>query len=497
MGRLVLPVLFVVVFAALWLEGKPLLVAAGFLTERQVAWALRFPIQVGLWLSGAWLLVRLFNMFVLDRLMARSLGHEVPSLLKDTIGFVFFVTAIAGLLGFAFDQSLSGLFAASGAIAIVLGFALRNVILDVFTGLAVNLDRSYEIGDWVELHSNNFKEPIFGKVIALSWRTTRILREDGVTIVLPNNVMSIMVMTNYTQASGAARFDLPVRLDFAVAQDRAKRVLLAAAASVAGSQGIKAHPAPQVLTNIASQEGVEYLVRYWVELDETTKAVARDRVATRIVDHLAHAGIEPARPLAEIRHAPLGETDVPLGSVDDRLRLIDRVDLFREGVGEDDRCTLAEAMDRRSVACGEAIVSQGDSGASMFVLAEGFAEVLVVAEGGTTPVRVGEIGPGDCFGEISLLTGENRAATVCAAVDSVVYEITKDHLRPLLDAHPKLAETLSGLCARRQLATTTRLARPDAQAEEEAQHLGQQILTRMRAFFRPAGQRGPSGRAAE
>ena len=128
------------------------------------------------------------------------------------------------------------------------------------------------------------------------------------------------------------------------------------------------------------------------------------------------------------------------------------------------------------------IIQRGAPGDSMFILAAGTAEVLSEREG--RELRVGTLHAGECFGEISFLTGEPRSATVRARQDCEVVEIPKHAMSLLLHQQPSLAERLSDTLAARRSATQQRLAqaaRNDHTGTEAAEKEG--LLRRLRAFF--------------
>ena len=182
--RLWAPTLLFAAFAAGALFAPDLLdrIGAGGLRLREL---LGNGIHIGLWLSGAYLIVRLLNHLLWEGFVARLIERPVPRLLRDSLAIVVFLLAVAGIVGLEFGQPVIGIWATSGAIGIVLGIALRSIILDIFTGLAVNFDHSYRIGDWIELVERALP-PIRGKVVEINWRTTRLETEDKRTMVVPN-----------------------------------------------------------------------------------------------------------------------------------------------------------------------------------------------------------------------------------------------------------------------------------------------------------------------
>src|SRR5207245_10910093 len=126
-----------------------------------------YAVQIGLWLAGALLVNRIADL-VLSRRLADAGGHAVPRLVGNLVTIVVFIFASAGIVGTVFHQSVAGIWATSGAPSLGLGLALRGIILDIFTGIAIHLDQSYRIGDWVEVLDRGNGTAVYGKVVAIA-----------------------------------------------------------------------------------------------------------------------------------------------------------------------------------------------------------------------------------------------------------------------------------------------------------------------------------------
>jgi CRP-like cAMP-binding protein len=131
---------------------------------------------------------------------------------------------------------------------------------------------------------------------------------------------------------------------------------------------------------------------------------------------------------------------------------------------------------------GERVIREGAEGDSMFVLLRGAAEVSISKNGASIPVAT--LGAGDCFGEMSLLTGERRTATVRAQTDCQVMEISKPVMAEVLRDSPDCLERLSELLARRKMENegVLREAASQAQNEKEREYTAT-FLHRLRVFF--------------
>jgi CRP-like cAMP-binding protein len=132
---------------------------------------------------------------------------------------------------------------------------------------------------------------------------------------------------------------------------------------------------------------------------------------------------------------------------------------------------------------GERLIEEGAEGDSMFVLLRGSAQVSVAKNG--TSIRVGVLRSGDCFGEMSLLTGEPRTATVRAEDDCEVLEISKPVMADVLREAPQCLNQLSDLLAKRKLETegiVKDATQPHDQGTKESEYRAS-FLQRLRTVF--------------
>lgn len=445
-----------------------------------VATFLDYAVPSAIWLTGAWLASRLADALLWDRLCAETGSRRVPRLVRDTLALLFFLIAISGILADVFGQPLTGVFAASSVIALVLGLALRNVILDIFTGLAVNLDRSYRVGDWIEVHHRDFKLPIFGKVTDINWRTTRIELESGNLVVIPNNVMSIGMTTNFSVPDGLSRFEASITLEPSVGVERSEWLLLAAAMSAVGPGGPVADPQPRVVCAGITHLGVDYRILYWFRVDDASPSSVKSAVISAVLHHLHIAGVKPALPRQHTitSHVEAGASPEPAARL---TALVARVPFLAQSLEPGEIAALAGRMAERSFTEGEALLRQGEPGTAMFLIAEGLVDVRIRPEDGEERV-VSHIGPGEVVGEMSMLTGAPRSATVAARTRVVAFSISKENVERLIALRPEIAERLSYLVAERRIEAENAF-RPEAAREAETTKLSAYVLHRMRALF--------------
>lgn len=489
LGSLVLPsALFLV-----WLAGGFVLPELGSPKPEgegsaMVLW-LRQGHRIGLWLLGAVLVHRWTCVVAVDWIIARTVGKPIQKIFKDVLAIALLAIAAAGILVSVFGQSMSSFWAASGVLGIVLGIALRPIILDFFSGLGANLDRSYSIGDWIAMSSNG--ESIRGWIEEINWRTLRLRTREGFVVMVPNSRLATSAVINHSQPRPESRFRLLLRLDAEVSVDRALRILSAAANSAAARpDGPCREPAPDVLIADASAAGIEYQVRFWLDPARASPDTVTHVVWACVLDHLGKAGLTFAHPQENVYFARLPRIAQGFKHPEDRLAFLRRVSLF-QNFPDSSLQSLAEEVRLRSVRPNQMLVRAGDPGDSMFLVAEGTLRVLRSGPDQGPAIEIATLQPGDLLGERSLLTGEPRNASVAAQTECIVLEITREALQQLLGREPRLLSLLEQTVAEREQANqppangAMSAGAPEAQAGR-----AQQFITRMREIVlgRPRGE---------
>ena len=487
--RLFIPVLLLALMASLvaakpWLHGHldPVI-------GRSLSNGLDIAIASAAWLIAAWGGARLIDLLAAGNGGTNPDGTprppRFPRLLADLLRFFIYGFALLAILAFVLQQPVTGLLATSGVAIAVLGFALRNIIADIFAGIALNIEHPYHIGDWLELSPG-----VTGRVDEINWRATRLIAGDGTAVIVPNGIVAGSRFTNFSRPSPSFRVSVPIMLDQEVPVERAKRILLSA---MLCADGVLPTPRPDVIVDAVTPNGVSYKARFWTD-DGGRAALVRDAVLTAVLGNLARVGIGPACPKQEVRqHQPVQADTGML-----RHNLLRQLQLF-DAFDDEELGALADAMREIHLPAGTAAVRQGEAGESLFVIAEGAFDVEIAAPGAAPQpaapqpaadgdrrpgvIHLTRLRPGDVFGEMSLLTGQPRSASVVACTDSVVYELARSHLDPVLRQRPQLAERLADLMADRQSRNTVQRARQQGVAPPPPPET-QALLARLRNFFK-------------
>ena len=436
--------------------------------------------EIALWLTGALVASRMIRVFVWDGLFTHTTGREPPRLIVQLGGLVIFLLAVSGIIGVVFDQSVVGIWATSSAVGVVIGFAVQNLILDTASGLALNIERPFKPGDWINVHTR-FGAHI-GRVIETNWRTTRLWTTGRNVMTIPNSFMTTTVVTNYSMPGSVSRFELDFTLDFSVDTERGLRILNAALLGAVGERGPLADPEPRVRIDNVGEHGIVYKARYYIDPVVTSPSKARHTVIASVMEHVARAGLTLAYPKNDVFIARMPWRQQTWTSPKDQIRQLGKLSLFA-ALGHEELSFLVSRMQVESYKKDNVVVEQGAAGDSMFILAEGLLEVWVKNEHGNS-VKVADLAPGTFFGEKSLLTGEPRSATVVCATDAIVCEITKDAIIELFERDAEIPELLSRAVAIREVQNRDIMGRMER--DERVREMDKEtdrFLTRIRTFF--------------
>ncbi len=399
-----------------------------------------YGVQMGAWLSSAFLANRLITVFFWDGFIGGISDRPVTRLPKDITAILIFSIAGLAIASTVFHKDTTKIIAASGAVSIVVGLALRTVILDLFMGLAIHVDRPFKMGDWIMVHQNRVETHIVAEVIEINWRTTRLRTTKNNMVVVPNSKLGDTIVTNYMEPKPHFRMDLDFTIDFEVPSERAIRVLTAGIRAACENKGVLDKPEPEVRMRESTLEGMVYEVRYFILPKHISPNESSHVVNQTVLDHLIHSGIMPAHSKEEVFLARREKRVLDASQEEDLHQLLTRTELFRSLSAKEFKEVFPK-MHKRNLAEGEELYRQDEEGQSMFVCLEGLLTSSV-----TMPwqkdIGVETYRAGQHFGEGNILSDISRISTVIASTDVLVYEIDREDLAPMLEKHTDLQTQL-------------------------------------------------------
>ncbi len=497
---------------AAFLAGAALLFFAARAARRHVArlvllWGVSLLLQVAASAAGRYLasaeptlsflalLLRgiaflgLAAVLVFDLLLPIVRVH-VPRIARDVAVGLSWVALLLWLFS-VHHVDVTGIVATSAVVTAVIGFSLQDTLANVMGGIALQLEGSFGPGDWVKFGDTS------GRVTETGWRHTSIETRNGDVLLVPNSVLVKTPLLLLGKAGGR-KVPLERRWVYFGVDHRTSPVTVLETVREALTReaipNVAAEPAPSVVLMDFRESWASYAARYWLT-DLLPDDPTDSEVRTRIAFALRRAGISLAMPASanfvtveEEGHRKRHEKR----DLEARLAALESVPLFAALTAEE-RERLAPGLARAPFAPGEAMVVQGREVHDLYIITRGAGDVRVAV--GDAPARVvSRISAPDVFGEMGMLTGEPRKATVIAVGETECWRLGKERFREVLEARPALAEELSRLLAARQveLATAT-----EGISEETRRHRIETergtLLKRIERFFGLAAAGGAAG----
>jgi small-conductance mechanosensitive channel/CRP-like cAMP-binding protein len=449
-----------------------LLVAAGVLGARAFGRGLALPGRdYGLFLLGLaalFVFVRLANYVAFDVLFRLRRGAEAPKLLREIAALAVFLAGLAVLLHGVLSVRLTGVLATSALITAVVGLALQDTLGNLFAGLALHLERSLQVGDMVRVGE------ILGTVEELSWRAVKVRTLLDSRLLVPNNVAAREKLEVFPRSARPIGQSFRILLDSNVSPQRVMELLERTVGTV---RGVVAQPPPVVYLHSFGEYAVQYEVRYWLEDYSRFLQIDSD-VHERTWYALAREGLSIPLPVSiRYQYTRSWETEAPAAS--SGAAILDNVEILAP-LSPVEREKLRGRMKHVVFAPGENVFHEGSQAHSLYVVERGELAVFAAGpEGGE--VEVGTLAAGDAFGEMALLTGEPRSATVRARSEAALFRIDKDAFAEVLSANPRLMGEIGRLMEDRRERRDDALGR--ARERQAAQTPAGSLLFRIARYF--------------
>jgi small-conductance mechanosensitive channel/CRP-like cAMP-binding protein len=409
--------------------------------------------------AGWWILAARVGVTLVRLLVVLENRPRETQIISDLIAGGIYLGTLLAIVNDVFAVPIAGLLATSGVIAIVLGLALQNTLADVFSGIAVGIERPYKAGDliWVE-------GDIQGHVVQVTWRSTHIATFQNTIAIVPNSVMAKARLINRSRPDPGRGDTIEIRLDAAALPERGIATLTAA---VQAAMVPLASPAPSVSLTGLHGDGAAYDVSYSVASSSLLDK-ARTEVLGQIHRHLRHAGIA----LAVGGTASPGMVKVPMP-----VDMLERSDLFGM-LGAEERQALASHFEEVRMEPGEALFHEGDVPQYLFLMASGVVEITKAGPSG--PHVVHRMSPGESLGAVGLITGSSYGATAKALTPVRVFRMDKASVAAAIVATPQLAAGLEALAEQGRVA----LARDAAADQRHHSEPPEELRSKLRGFLR-------------
>jgi small-conductance mechanosensitive channel/CRP-like cAMP-binding protein len=378
-------------------------------------------------------------------------------LLSDIVAASIYVCAALAIMGFVFGLSLQGLLATSGIIAIVLGLALQSTLGDVFSGISLSIEKPYQIGDEILLEGG-----AEGTVIQINWRSTHLKNSANDVVIVPNSTIAKIRIQNHSAGTRIYNGSATVTVDSRNEPELTLEILKQAAMTC---PAILEHPAPSSAAIEFKAEQITYEI-YFSTPSIASAGEARSQFITQLYKR--------ARPVVGKQECT-GSGPIFLFAENE---LFEHSALL-EPLSEAEKAQLNAKIIRRHFQAGEKILTQGTTMESIHFIFSGIMQATRQVQDGRV-LNVRRLGPGDSFGDISLLTGMHADVSLTALTSGLLLGLHSEDLKPLLESRPELAESLSHSAVKLQqfIAMFDRSAIQPVAIEQP------DLLSRIKNFFR-------------
>jgi len=440
------------------------------------------PVRLACDLAAAFACADLFAIVAFD-LVLPALGVATLAITSDLFILFAYIFATTGVLRSA-GVALSSVITTSAVVSGVLALGMQATLGNIVGGVALQLDESIKLGDWVQLADGTQ-----GKVVAIRWRHTVVETRNWDTVIVPNASLLAQNIVILGKRSGKRlqhRMWVYFNVDFRFSPAQVIEAV-SAALSAAPIDGVASDPAPNVICYDFAKDGRDsfayYAVRYWLT-DLANDDPTSSRIRSRVYSALKRADIPLARPSRTLFVSPgEAETDRDKRRLEHLMHVIDGVELFH-ALTPEERQFISNHLVHAPFAAGETVTRQGAVAHYLYILTRGKVEVRRHLDGGPETTVVAHLEAPAFFGEMGMMTGEPRRADVVAMTEVDCYRLDKAGLQQILVERPEIAGELSRTLAKRDVELATMLENLDEEGQRARRaHAERTMLDRIQTFF--------------
>jgi len=413
---------------------------------------------------------------VFDYLLAIRRHTMVPVIVRSlTRGIVYTALFFFFLPHFFAWRNVAGLITSSAIVSLILGLALQETLGNLFAGITMQISRPYQTGHWIKIGAYE------GQVERADWRSMTLRTLEGDQVSFPHSLLAKMEIRNYSFPSTLHACETQVSVHYRHPPSTVETILTRCALE---TPGVRAQPSPEVRLTAYQDFAILYTIQFWIDDFARYQDIESD-VLKRIWYLFRRESIEIPYPIRELHRREERRKDAAAA---DHVQLLQRIE-FLAALNDEQRSLLAQRLAPQLFARGEIIFRQGDPGNTFHIIKHGQVEATVQSSDGHT-IHGRVMKAGDYFGEVSLLTGEPRSATIRAAEDTEVLTMGKEDMRRLLETNSQLAEHVSRTLTQRQQIIREQWILPEqpeghngAIQEHHAESLRRELLGRIVRFF--------------
>lgn len=365
----------------------------------------------------------------------------IPKITRDFLLFLSYLILLLIVLRFRSNVNLASLLTTSALVTVVIGLAAQATLSNFFSGLIIQAEHPFNIGDWIQF------EDYEGVVTGISWKSTQILTRLKVLVYIPNSVLSSSTFMNFSKPTRRKILQMFIGVEYDASPSDVNRAILEVV-----DQHPKALKRPKPITRLVEfgDFAITYEIRFWIENYGDEPQIKAD-INKQLWYRLRRYQIRIPFPIRDVFHGHIErehKRKKKEAFIKDIELMLGKVPILSP-LSMEELSSLANLVKIEVYGTGEFIVQEGDAGDSMYIIRNGICEASRLGKDKEIKI-LSTMKRGDFFGEISLLTGDNRTASVKALSDTTLVVIDHEIFLTLLTANPHISEEIGQVVMARQ-----------------------------------------------
>ena len=441
---------------------------------RDLTWAAEWApwIQVASAVILSWAIARMtFFLFIELPLRLRK-KKELPNITRDLILLTCYTVLLVIVLRFKSNINLTGILTTSAVLTVVVGFAAQTTLSSLISGLMLQIERPFGLGDWIKIEEKQ------GRVIGITWKSTRLLTREKILVYIPNAEITNKSFFNYSRPNRTLVARVHIGIEYGAPPNTVKNVIIQV---LSHHPQVLKIPPPDIYLKEFGDFAITYEIRFCHNNFANEPKIKSD-INYQIWYALRRNNIKIPFPIRDVhlnhieKRSQIKELEAQKSSLDIE-GLLGQVSVL-SALSAEIRTQIAERSEIAEYGAGEFIVRQGDQGNSLYIIRTGICGIYV-RKNGTQENRIATIESGEFFGEMSLLTGEPITATVRAMIDTSVIIIDKENFSKILNDNPTISVQLGEILAKRQKELAEEAGRIVADTPSSSS-----MIAKIKLFFR-------------
>lgn len=373
--------------------------------------------------------IKFIDILINESYYKKKKNLEIPHLIRNIVVVLAFTISFLSILKNFFNVNLTSLLTTSAILSAVIGLAVQDTLTTFIAGLVLTSDHSFELGDTVII------KDIVGKIIDTNWRTTKLLKAGGGIVSIPNNLLLKEITVNYLKRSNIV-ITIKVSASYNDSPNKVKNLLLKVAHN---NVNVVKDPEPFVIISGYGDSGINYELKATIHEEYLRRILIETELYSSIWYAFNREGIKIPYSVREI----VTPKDLLASSPEILSSYFQKVEFFNT-LKEEDLNKLQQITKLQTFGRNEFIFMQNDPGDSFFIIKTGKVCIMLDDK------EIACLHEGDFFGEMSLLTGNPRTASVKASEDTEVLVIEKDAFKGLIQTNQELLENVLEFLTKRE-----------------------------------------------